>query len=58
MKDDLGETGSYSIPQNNKIKVKSTQNDFGDDLIWPINFLPIKLRQTVHLSFLFCFVFF
>lgn len=33
MKDDLGETGSYSIPQNNKIKVKSTQNDFGDDLI-------------------------
>jgi len=33
MKNDLGKTGSYSIPQNNKLKVKSTQSDFGDDLI-------------------------
>lgn len=38
MKDDLGKTQSYSIPQNNKIKAKSTMSDFGDDLIWPINF--------------------
>lgn len=38
MKDDLGKTWSYSIHQNNKIRVKSTKIDFGDDLIWPINF--------------------
>lgn len=33
MKDDLGKTKSYSIPQNNKIKAKSTKSDFGDYLI-------------------------
>ena len=38
MKDDLGKTWSYSIPQNNKIKTVSTESDSGDDLIWPINF--------------------
>lgn len=38
MKDDLGKTRSYSVPQNNKIKAKSTQSDIGDDLIRPVNF--------------------
>lgn len=39
MKDDLGETWSYSIPQNKKkIKAKSTESDFGDYLTRPINF--------------------
>lgn len=38
MKDDLGKTRNYTIPQNNKIKAKSTKSNLGDDLIWPINF--------------------